>query len=134
MKDSKSQALRWLRQAEYDLKEAEKCLADKSFSYACFFAEQAAQKFLKGFLIAKGERFVNIHAIGELLKAAANFDGILMELLQLGQKLDRYYLSSRYPDALPDPAIPAESYGPDEAREALEISRKIFSAVTRSLK
>lgn len=133
MKDSKAQAARWLKQAEYDLKEAEKCLADESFSYACFFAEQAAQKSLKGYLMSKGWRFVNIHAIGELLKEAAKSNGALMELLPLGQKLDRYYLSSRYPDALPEPAIPAESYGLDEGREAVEISRKIVLMITKSL-
>ena len=128
MKDSKSQALRWLRQAEYDLKEAEKCLTDESFSYACFFAEQAAQKSLKGYLIGKGWRFVNIHAVGELLKEAAKLEREKFEeLVVLGQRLDKYYLASRYPDALPDPAIPAESYGPDEGRETVEIARKIFS-------
>ena len=129
MKDSKSQASRWLRQAEYDLKEAEKCLSGKSFSYACFFAEQAAQKSLKGYLIAQGARFVNIHAIGELLKEAAKNDSKFSTLIPSGQKLDRYYLSSRYPDALPDPAIPAESYGEDEAQEAVDIAKKIFAEV-----
>lgn len=129
MKDNKAQAARWSRQAEYDLKEAERCLEDESFAYACFFAEQAAQKSLKSFLIARGRRQVNIHAIGELLKEAAKFDGLFNNLVSLGQRLDRYYLASRYPDALPDPAIPAESYGPDEGREAVEIARKIFSAV-----
>ena len=130
MKDSKPQALRWLRQAEYDLKEAEKCLVNESFSYACFFSEQAAQKSLKGYLISKGWRFVNIHSIGELLKEAVKLENNEFQpLIVLGQKLDRYYLASRYPDALPDPAIPAESYGPDEGREAVEIAQKILSAV-----
>lgn len=129
MKDNKLQATRWLKQAEYDLKEAERCLKDESFSYACFFAEQSAQKVLKSFLIAQGKRQVNIHAIGELLKEAAKFDKSFNDLVSLGQRLDRYYLASRYPDALPDPAIPAESYGPDEGREAVEIARRILSAV-----
>lgn len=129
MKDSKSQSSRWLKQAEYDLKQAEKSLSDGGFSYACFFAEQAAQKSLKGYLMDNGWRFVNIHSVGELLKEAAKLDAKRFEgLIGLGQKLDRYYLSSRYPDALPDPAIPAESYGPDEGREAVEIGRKILSA------
>ena len=130
MKDSRSQALRWQKQAKYDLKEAEKCLADGSFSYACFFAEQAAQKSLKGYLMGRGWRFVNIHSVGELLKEATKLEKSKFEaLIALGQRLDRYYLSSRYPDALPDPAIPAESYGPDEGREAVEIAKKILSAV-----
>lgn len=129
MKNSKLQAQRWLKQAEYDLKQAEKSLSDGSFSYACFFAEQAAQKALKGYLINKGWRSVKIHSIGELLKETAKLEKDKFEhLIVLGQRLDRYYLASRYPDALPDPAIPAESYGPDEGREAVDIAKKIFSA------
>lgn len=129
MKDSKSQARRWVRQAEYDLNEAARCLADDSFAYVCFFAEQCAQKALKGFLMSKGRRFVTIHAIGELLKEAAQIDNSIGDMAGPGQKLDRYYLSSRYPDALPDPAIPAESYTKEEAEEAVEIAKDILSAV-----
>ena len=44
MKNNKQNSLRWLRQSQFDLKEAEKNLKDGSFAYAAFFPEQSAQK------------------------------------------------------------------------------------------
>src|SRR3989338_7572358 len=129
MKDSQAQANRWRKQAEYDLQQAERCWVDNSFAYGCFFAEQAAQKFLKSYLIGQGQRFINIHSVGELLKEAGSLDKNFIALVPTGQKLDRYYLSSRYPDALPDPVIPAESYSQADANEALDIARQISNIV-----
>ena len=43
--------------------------------------------------------------------------------------LDRYYLSTRYPDALPDPAIPFESFSARDARQALEFASEIVDTV-----
>ena len=129
MKDSQAQASRWRKQAEYDLQQAERCLSDGSFAYACFFAEQAAQKFIKGYLISQGQRFINIHSVSELLKEADKLDKKFGAFVPAGQKLDRYYLSSRYPDALPDPVIPAESYSQADANEALDIARQISNIV-----
>ncbi|MEK7521110.1 MAG: HEPN domain-containing protein [Patescibacteria group bacterium] len=105
---------------------AEKNLKDGSFAYAAFFSEQSAQKSLKAFLIFAGERFVNIHSVGELAKKASLFNGVFESLIDSGKKLDRHYLASRYPDALPEPAIPAESYVKDEAEEAVAIAKKNF--------
>lgn len=48
-----------------------------------------------------------------------------------GKKLDRHYLASRYPDALPEPAIPAESYTEDEAKDAIAIARAIIRLAKR---
>jgi HEPN domain-containing protein len=126
MKNSKENSLRWLRQAEYDLGEAEKLFGIQDYAYTCFFAEQSAQKSLKAFLINKGKRFINIHSVGELSKEASIINNLFSPLIDLGKKLDRHYLSARYPDALPPPAIPSESYVKDEAEEAIAIARKIF--------
>ena len=60
MKNAAQNAARWLRQAEYDLTQAERSLREGVFSYAAFFAEQSAQKSLKAFLLSRGERFVAI--------------------------------------------------------------------------
>ena len=128
MKNAEQNAARWLRQAEYDLEQAERLLRDGVFSYAAFFAEQASQKALKSFLLSQGRRVVAIHSVGELAKEAAKLDSRWAPLADRGKKLDRHYLTSRYPDALPAPAIPAESYGRDDAEEALSIAREIFQA------
>ena len=129
MKTPGRNAARWLRQAEYDLRQAEQLLAGGVFSYAAFFAEQAAQKALKAYLLSRGRRMVAIHSVGELAREAAALDSRFASLIEPGGRLDRYYLTSRYPDALPEPAIPAEVYTRQDAEEAVRISRTAVDSV-----
>ncbi|MBI5401264.1 HEPN domain-containing protein [Candidatus Wolfebacteria bacterium] len=126
MKNPKLNAQRWLAQAEYDFKKSEENLKSGDFAYTCFFAEQSSQKSLKAYLIFRGERFVVIHSVGELAKEAAKFDKAFESLIDFAKKLDRHYLAARYPDAVPEPAVPFESYVKDEAEEAVEIAGKIL--------
>ena len=126
MKNALRNAARWLRQAEYDLAQADRLLDQGVFSYAAFFAEQSAQKSLKAFLLSRGMRFVAIHSVGELAKEAAGQDSRFRALVDQGKRLDRHYLTSRYPDALPEPAIPAEVYVREDAEEAVAVARAIF--------
>lgn len=132
MKNSQQNAARWLAQSEYDLKESEKSLTDGSFAYAAFFAEQSAQKALKAFLISRGRRYITIHSVGELLKEAVDLESSFSKFLESGKELDRHYLASRYPDALPEPAIPAESYTKEEAERTVAIAKSIFE-ISREL-
>lgn len=133
MKNAKTDAGRWFRQATHDLAQAEKQLDGGEFSYAAFFAEQSAQKALKAYLISAGRRHVPIHSVGELARQAAQLDARFGPLVATGQRLDRHYLTSRYPDALPGPAIPAEAYARADAVEAVESGRAILEAVRSAL-
>ncbi len=129
MRDRKQQAARWLSQAEYDLKKARELLATKDYAYACFFAEQSAQKAIKAFLFFRGRRFVPEHSVKVLIGQAADFErDAFAPLIQGGAKIDRHYLASRYPDAVPDPAVPYDLYTEDEAEEAVAIAKSIFEA------
>jgi len=126
MKNPKANALRWLRQAEHDLQVAAKLLQGGDYSDAAFHSEQSAQKALKSVLISQGSRYVTIHSVGELAKQAAALEAAFLPLVDQAKRLDRHYIASRYPDALPEPAIPAESYVLSEAEDALRIARTIF--------
>jgi len=42
----------------------------------------------------------------EQARRGAETDERLATLVDTGRRLDRHYLTSRYPDALPEPAIP----------------------------
>ena len=70
MKPSPEAGLRWLRQAEHDVDVAEKHQAGADDSDACFMAEQASQKALKGFLTAQGRRSILIHSVAQLARSA----------------------------------------------------------------
>jgi len=58
--DPKAEGLRWLRQAERDLDDAEYSLAGRRYNLACFLRQQTAEKALKAILYAKGAEQVHI--------------------------------------------------------------------------
>ncbi len=47
-------AKKWLKQAEYDLKDAEKALSWRSFNLSYFLSQQSAEKALKVYLYFAG--------------------------------------------------------------------------------
>lgn len=127
MTDYKQQAERWLKQARDDLDTVRGLLKLNKFSAACFYAEQSAQKSLKAFLIANKDTRISIHAITELLKRASVFNKKFTRLAEGGRELDKFYLATRYPDALPSPLVPYENYTVKEARAAIKIAQEIHS-------
>lgn len=126
MKNPKQNAARWIKEAEYTFYQAERTLKDNAYNLACFLAEQTSQKALKAVLYLGGARFITTHSIKELVKEISKKHPEFTELADKGALLDQYYLSSRYPDAVPEPAIPSEIFIKKQAEEAVDIAREIF--------
>jgi HEPN domain-containing protein len=126
MKNSRQNALRWIRDAENTLRVAEKNCEWGAYNVACFLAEQSAQKSLKAVLYLDGARFIRIHSIAEIVKEVAQKRPEFLSLREEGGTLDQYYLTTRYPDAVAEPAIPSEIFTNKQAEEALRIARTIF--------
>lgn len=126
MRTPKETARRWLAQADNELKMTRSLAASCFWSGACFHAEQTAQLALKAFLFGLGRRFVNIHPIRFLVLECGKEDADFLALEDYGAVLDRYYLATRYPDVLPEPAIPFEAFTQQEARQALGFAEEIF--------
>jgi len=133
MRNPKQQAERWLKQAEHDLAIAQAHLNNSYYSDCCFMSEQTAQKAMKAFLYANGERSIPEHAIATLVKRAAAYDRSLQSLLEAAEVLDQYYIPTRYPDALAEPAVPFESYTKPQAAQALEFAQRIVTAVKQHI-
>jgi HEPN domain-containing protein len=119
MKPGRETALRWLRQAEHDLRIARGHQERGDYSDTCFMAEQAAQKALKGFLMAQGQRSVPVHSVAQLAERCAQFDADFAAHVTAGRLLDQYYIPTRYPDALAPPAVPFESYTQEQGERAV---------------
>jgi HEPN domain-containing protein len=113
----------WLAQAKNDLLFAKSALADGFFSQCCFIAQQAAEKALKSRLLRTGARLVFTHSLVKLCQALE----INGDLRQAAGILDQYYLSGRYPDALPGGA-PFEAFSQTQARQAVRFAAKIIRA------
>ena len=114
----------WLRQAEEDLKWGMDTLAHNYYPQACFIAQQVAEKALKALVFYRQYSGINSHSIVKLA-AALDING---DILNAGKRLDQYYISTRYPDAMPD-GIPSEFITEDQALEAINLSRLVLEKI-----
>jgi len=110
----------WLRQAIDDLAWAADTLRGGRFAQACFVCQQAAEKALKAIAFARGFDRVRGHSILKVAKAL----GIDGEIEAAARKLDLYYMTTRYPDALPSGA-PFEFFDKSQAEDALRLATAI---------
>ncbi len=133
MKLNKEDALRWLEQAEHNLKVADNNFKAKFYSDTCFMAEQTAQMALKAFIIYHKKRLIWEHSIQELSTISFQYDKDFEKFIEFGKILDRYYIPTRYPDALARPAVPYKTYTGRDAKEALEFAREILKKVKEKI-
>jgi len=118
----------WLEEAKWDFENAKILHRNKRYNTVVFHSQQAAEKALKALLY-----FNNIngwgHSIFTLLekyKELKNLD--LQNLSQYALSLDKHYITTRYPDALPDLA-PHNAYNAQEAEKAIEQADKLIEFV-----
>jgi HEPN domain-containing protein len=89
----------WLEIAKSDLGASKKLLeADEGFSaQAAFFAQQAAEKAIKGFLVWHQERFKKEHDIRYLVNLALKKDPTLKSKIDEATTLNPFAVTFRYP-------------------------------------
>jgi HEPN domain-containing protein len=126
MRDSRSEAERWLRQAENDLEFGRLALREGFFAQACFIAQQSAEKALKSLAYAAGERVVLGHSLVELSTRLRTQLPAVAGLLELAGILDQYYVATRYPNGLPG-GTPFEAFSQRQAREAIEAAERFLA-------
>jgi len=86
----------WVRIAEKDLERAERLLEEDA-QLAGFCLQQAVEKFLKAFLLARGWRFRRIHDLVALLADAIAHDPSLEQSRDACRKITEFYTAERYP-------------------------------------
>ncbi len=102
----------WLRKAEADRFAAEVLLGVNQTDYyaVAFHAQQAAEKWLKAFLVRYQIPFPKTHDIGYLLKLAAQADAALPQELADAELLTPFGVDFRYPGAeIVDRAMAAQA-------------------------
>jgi HEPN domain-containing protein len=88
----------WFGKADQDLNQAEFLLKnDRPLDYVAYFIQQAAEKYLKGFLIANGWELEKIHSLDKLLRECSKFDKAFLTFIPSFRKITRFYFESRYP-------------------------------------
>lgn len=127
------EGLRWLDQAEADIKTARDCLRDGNYYASAFFSQQAAEKALKSFLYSRGYRALVTHSVVELLEESSRVQQEFGRFLDQGKELDRHYIGSRYPDFYPAGA-PYKFYTEEMARRCVNYAESILNEVKRYLR
>ena len=121
---------RWLAFAREDLRMAELALSESIFNQVCFHAQQCVEKAIKGWLERQGRTSPRTHRMADLLALLP--PGLMGELTDVLLLLDRFYIPTRYPDALPgmlEEGMPGER----DAQEALEVAQRALERVERAL-
>lgn len=115
----------WFRQAEADLRHARHARDDGDYEWACFAAQQAAEKAIKAVHAARGQEAWG-HSVTELLDALRPDEaGIDAEMLDRARALDKLYVATRYPNGLPAGA-PTDYYTRAEAERAIADTEAIL--------
>jgi HEPN domain-containing protein len=127
--NASEEAARWLLQAEHVLGVATTLRNAGDYAETCFHAEQVGQLALKAYLYGRGERFVPIHSLRELLEHAMRYDAGFRQCEDAAKILDQYYIPTRYPDALAFPGVPYKTYTEGQAGEAVRLAQQILEAV-----
>ena len=127
----RAEAQRWLRQAQDDKEAAEALVSVRKYAQAAFLAQQAGEKALKGLWLSQDLDAWG-HSLARLIKdlPPSPIQQAVAPLLDAALALDKLYIPTRYPDALPG-TIPAESYTRAEAEAALQHAQLILQAVIR---
>ena len=115
----------WLANADVDLQVATE-LADRFPSRACFPAQQAAELVLKAALIALTDDHPRAHSGGILIEEIRESGcEVPTHVALAANRLDLFYLGSRYPDALGG-ADPSRVLQKSDAVLAVEQARSVF--------
>ena len=125
-----NRAIDWLSQAEGDLRHSKNARMAGDYDWACFAAQQAAEKAVKGLILLKGGEGWG-HSVMRLLKDLAGIIEISEHLIRSGMKLDRHYIPTRYPNGF-DTGAPKEYYTDEDAEKAIRDAQQIYDFCCQS--
>ena len=116
-----SRAADWYQQALRDLDQAEASRRDGRHEWACFAAQQAAEKAVKAAHLAKAQDAWG-HVVARLLTELPA--AVPADLIEKARVLDAFYIPTRYANSHAD-GPPFEHYGPLQSEEAVRYAGEV---------
>lgn len=120
----------WLERAKEDFEFASANLRDPKTGYfgpICFHFQQAAEKYLKAFIVAKGLKFEKIHDLDSLRQICVASNASFVSLEEACIFLSDFYLEARYPLIVP------VEITREDAEKALQAAETIKTLIGESL-
>ena len=118
----------WFRQAELDFAAARDASKAGHHEWACFGAQQAAEKAVKALHESEGTEAWG-HSVLELLRGLKDVPDRIAEA---AKALDKHYIPARYPNSHPAGA-PGDLYTAAESERALRDAQVVLDYVRRRL-
>lgn len=119
---------KWIQKAENDLISISNNLqsAIVSADVCCFHAQQAAEKYLKAYLISKSIIFPKTHDLELLIHLCEQNNKAFVSILSIARRLISYSVFSRYPDLNDDLTESDVRIAYDDAVAIKDFVLKIF--------
>jgi HEPN domain-containing protein len=116
----------WLDKADEDFNFASAALREGNEFYAqiCFHFQQAAEKYLKVFIVAHDLKFEKQHNLVSLLETCAEKTTSLLSLMPLCEFLNTAYIDTRYPVHWPTDYSKGKALKAQEAAKAIAVEIK----------
>ena len=118
----------WFEKADQDLEMARRALGPERPlpGMACYHAQQCAEKYLKGYLIAHSVPFRFVHDLVYLTQLCTAREPAFEELMSAAEILGEYGTTVRYPMG--------GSEGPDveKAKKAIQLAEQVAALVVQN--
>lgn len=115
----------WFAQAGRDLEQAEDSYRAERFEWACFAAQQAAEKAVKALHLHKGQEAWG-HVVARLLEELPQ--AVSPEFVDKARVLDNFYIATRYANGHAA-GPPFEHYGRLQGGDAIRYAGEILELV-----
>ena len=112
--------IKWVNIADRDLMAAEQGLKVYPVlsEIVCFHCQQAAEKYLKAYLVKHQVEFQKTHNIMSLINLCSTVDSVFKDKLLYADLLTDYAVEIRYPDEWYEPTI-------EEAKDAYRVACEV---------
>ena len=114
----------WFKQAMSNLKHSEKSTKMGDYDWACFSAQQAAEKAVKA-VYQKINKDVWGHSVTEMLDGLKGIFEVSENLENSAKKLDKFYILTRYVNGF-DSGAPVDYYTQEDSQSALKAAGEII--------
>ena len=118
----------WFAKADEDMEMARRALGpDRPIpAMACYHAQQCAEKYLKGYLVANGVPFRLVHDLAYLIGLCTGLKPDFADLRSAAEVLTEYLAITRYPtEGSQEPDI-------EEAQEAIRLAEQIAAVAAQT--
>jgi HEPN domain-containing protein len=125
----RKQASEWFERGNHEIETAQLLYEQQGYTDTiAYHIQQAIEKYLKGYLVLKGQKPLWIHELDTLLNLVQKFDPDLYSpFIELCERATRYYIEDRYP-----PGPPSE-YRREEIKADLDLAWELVKKIRQKV-